>query len=996
MLGVSEANLHQHTDLTAVQLPGYRLLTAATMANPRLRMSRVVVYLGEGVVGKVREDLMSEEFSSIWIELSVPGSSKKILVSNIYRDHQWMHQGSDKTSKSDEAVMTRWCTYLDQWRRALESGAEVHSLGDFNLDSSKLHSSSLGRQQPLVEALLRQVVPLGVVQCAPGGTWTPQGRQRGHPAGLDHHWSNRPDRLTDIQALAIGSSDHKLISAVINSKVVTGGQKYVRKRSYRKFDEINFVEELKTISWWKVYQCEDVNEAVEVFTWCLTSILDRPEMAPVRIFQARRRYACWLGEETKRLMAARDEAMARFATSGLPGDWEAARLLRNQVTRRLKSEKSNDVREKVRRSEQERDSGRVWRNIRAYIGWGGSGGAPTGLTDAAGQLVTSPAAMADMQNKYYITKVEKIRAQLPRRGDPTAQLRRSMEARPRPRPAGLALACATPQQVDKIIRNLKNSKACGLDDLDTYILKLARPFIVPAVTHICNLSLTTLTFPSAYKVAKVVPLFKGKEAPLTACKSYRPVALLPVTSKILERVVATQLVAYMEQHQLLHPQHHAYRSLHSTTTAMLSLYDSWVEAAERGEMAGAALIDMSAAFDVVDSTILLQKARLFGFTRESEQWLFSYLTGRTQCVHIAGSTSSTLPLVAGVPQGSILGPALYSLFTSDLPEVVHGATCPHHPSNRPPGEQVVVNRTICSECGGITCFADDSTYSVSARTEEELSRKMSDKFKVMESYLTDNRLCINPEKTHTILLCSKQKRRFIHTAAVTLDTGTEVISPSPEEQLLGWTVHQDLGFGAALLTGRSSVISAIASRIRALKMISKVSNFQTRLSVCSSLVVSKLLYMLPLYAGAPDYMLAALQRKLTEAMRVVTRRKWEVVGRRLTSTAELLSQCGYLSVKQMAYYHSVVAVRKVLVHQAPVYLHQVVQGALASGVHHQYPTRAAGARAVAPARLEVANTSWRWRASADYAALPPELKMEESMPRFMSGLRAHTKRHIGN
>ena len=84
----------------------------------------------------------------------------------------------------------------------------------------------------------------------------------------------------------------------------------------------------------------------------------------------------------------------------------------------------------------------------------------------------------------------------------------------------------------------------------------------------------------------MVPLLKGKEAPRTACKSYRPVALLPVTSKVLERAVQNQLVAYLDQHRLLHPQHHAYRSYHSTTTAMLSMYDTWVEAAEGGKLAG--------------------------------------------------------------------------------------------------------------------------------------------------------------------------------------------------------------------------------------------------------------------------------------------------------------------------------------------------------------------------------------------------------------------------
>ena len=992
VFGVSEANLHSSADLSLVQLPGYRLLTANTLENPRLQMSRVVVYLRDGVSGTVREDLMCEDFSSIWIELSVTGSEKKILVSNVYRDHQWMKQGADKSSKSDEAVMSRWRKYLGQWERALESGAEVHCIGDFNLDSARLQGNS-GQQQPLVDALLHQVIPHGVTQCAPGATWTPQGGQRGRPSGLDHHWTNRPEKLSEVQALTIGHSDHKLISAVRYARIVNVGQKIVRKRSYKKFEENKFLEEVTKIQWWPLYQCSSVDEAVRLFSSNINGILDRPDMAPVRSFQLRHQYAGWLSAETKTLMAARDEAMTRYTATRRPEEWEAARALRNRVTRLLRTEKCNDARKKMMKCEEEKDSGRVWRNIRGYLGWGGTGGAPTRLTDTTGQLTTSPIAMAELMNQFYVNKVAKIRAQLPRIGDPTAALRQSMASRPHPRPAGFSLTSATPETVNRIIKQLKNSKACGLDNIDTYIIKLTRPYIVPAVTHLVNLSLSTLTFPMEYKVAKVVPLHKGKGAQVTAAKSYRPVALLPILSKVLERVVHGQLMSYMDQHQLLHPQHHAYRSHHSTTTAMLSMHDAWVEAAEHGKITGVTMVDMSAAFDVVDIELLLEKCRIFNFSREAEQWMWSYLTGRSQCTAVSGSTSSTLPLVAGVPQGSILGPILYTIFTCDFPEVVHGADCPHSTLNRPPGQQAIY-RTVCTECGGLVCFADDSTYSVTADSEAELSLKLSHKFQVMSEYLTQNRLSINTDKTHTMLVCTEQKRRHLDTTAVMLNTGSEVISPSPAEVLLGVTVHQDLGFGTHLITGRASVISSLSTRIGALKHVSRIANFKTRLSVCSSLVLSKILYMLPLYGGAPEYMMAALQRKQAEAMRIVTRRKWSVCGRRLTSTAELLRQCGFLSVRQMAYFYSVAAVHKLLVHRAPEYLHQVVTGALASGVQHRYPTRTAGARTVAPARLAVANSSFRWRATTQYAALPEDLRTDESLPHFLASLRTYTQLNV--
>ena len=160
----------------------------------------------------------------------------------------------------------------------------------------------------------------------------------------------------------------------------------------------------------------------------------------------------------------------------------------------------------------------------------------------------------------------------------------------------------------------------------------------------------------------MIPLFK-KGDPLDP-KNFRPVAILPIISKILEKVVFIQVVNYMESNKLMHPSHHGFRAGHSTVTALIQMYDSWVNTIESGQFAAACFLDLSAAFDVVDHPLLLDKLKLYGFSDSSLQWISSYLCGRSQSVYVDGFLSSALPISSGVPQGSILGPLLYVIFTN--------------------------------------------------------------------------------------------------------------------------------------------------------------------------------------------------------------------------------------------------------------------------------------------------------------------------------------------
>ena len=134
--------------------------------------------------------------------------------------------------------------------------------------------------------------------------------------------------------------------------------------------------------------------------------------------------------------------------------------------------------------------------------------------------------------------------------------------------------------------------------------------VAPALAHITNLSIKTKTFPSNYKVSKIIPLKKSTELSDLNCKSYRPVNLLPLPGKVVERAVFSQIAEYLEKNKVLHHNHHGGRKGHSTATALIQMYDRWVEEMEEGQLVGALMVDQSAAFDLCDHLILENKVDL--------------------------------------------------------------------------------------------------------------------------------------------------------------------------------------------------------------------------------------------------------------------------------------------------------------------------------------------------------------------------------------------------
>ena len=627
-------------------------------------------------------------------------------------------------------------------------------------------------------------------------------------------------------------------------------------------------------------------------------------MAPVKTFQVRSNFSPWLSETTKELMKERNNYQRIASETKKPEDWLKYKLLRNKINNRLKSEKINWQKYKLENCDN--DSAKLWKNVLGWLNWTSSGAPSQLLHD--GKIETKPSKLANVMNNFFVQKVKTIQNNLsPPKFDPISTVRKLMQNKN----CQFNLQAVHPDDILKIISNLKNSKSSGVDYIDTSIIKLAKSEILPAITHIVNLSIKHSVFPSFWKTAKVIPILK-KGDPCEP-KNYRPVAILPILSKILEKIISQQIIQYLNENDLFHPNHHGFRANHNTTTALIQMYDTWVESVEKGELVGVCMLDMSAAFDVVDHRILLNKMKVYGFDNTAISWVTSYLSDRQQCVYIDGCLSSCLRLDTGVPQGSILGPLFYILFTNDLPEIVHSDDNQHDNNHH----DNTNHNMHCHNCGSICCFADDSTYSVSEKVQEDLSSKLTEKYKTMSDYMISNRLKLNDDKTHLLLMTTNRMRRN-NQPSVEITTPAEVIQTTECEKLLGAIIHEDLKWTEYIQNNEKSLLSQLNTRLNALKKLSKIAGFKTRLMVANGIFMSKLIYLIALWGGCETYLLKSLQIIQNKAARAVTKVSWD------TPIKTLLLQCNWMSVNQLVFYHSVVTLHKVIQTEYPKYFHNKV------------------------------------------------------------------------
>ena len=939
IFGLSECELKKETvDTNTLKVPGYEILYPKSWENEGF--ARVVVYVRKSFNFKQVHDLEDSQVQSVWLKGSYR-NSKQVYFCHAYREHASSMGGSINNQKE---YLSK---FLRQWEAAIEHNSvtepnEVHVSGDMNLDffptkwlqpSYRLYSLTKLVQNICNSYNFSQLVnePTRVMYNSVAGST--------ETSCIDHVYCNYRHKCSVPRVIVSGASDHDMISYTRYSKGPSTPSRTIRRRSYKTFVESDYLADLRATNWTDVLATEDLDIAVDILTRKINFVLD--QHAPWKVFQLRKNFCPWVTEETKELMKERDswkDKAKKLATLN-PGPvtaeqrqaWLEYKKLRNKINNLKGSEEKEFKKSKI--EENIGDSAKVWKLTKSFIDWK-TIGAPTQLEEN-GSLVTSARKISQIMNSFFIDKVRVLRQSMASVVINMASCRQVMKDKN----CKLNISHVTAYKVRKLLDSLSNSRSTSMDGLDNYSVKIAAPALTVPLHHVVTLSIMQQQFPSQWKFAKVLPLHKKHDA--LRKKNYRPVAILSPLSKVLEKCIYEQLYSYFKENDILHPNIHGFRTNRSTQTALLQLYDQWVQAASQGQLSGAVLLDLSAAFDLVPPDTLVRKLKVYGLDEDFLAWINSYMTNRYQGVWIDHVLSDLLACEVGVPQGSNLGPLLFMIYVNDLPFVLSCNT-----------EQ----------------YADDSTLHATAKTCKEIGEILETNCEVVSNWMAENMLQLNADKTHVMTLGTRERLALPgNQISVTMDGIRLEEDPGHRETLLGIVIDANLKWHGQI----EFLQKKLKARLAGLAHVRYALPFHLMKVVSEGLFNSVLGYCLPLFGGCDIGEIHDLQVLQNKAAQLVTKSPPR------SPRHPMFDRLEWLSVYQMVQYHTILAVYRVRLTGEPEYLARSLCNDNRNG--HII---------IKNTRLSLLQKSFKFRGACNWNDLPESIRNLQTVGTFKRALRS--------
>ena len=729
--------------------------------------------------------------------------------------------------------------------------------GDFNCDvSAEVKDDATDRLEQMFERFsMKQLI-----------TKPTRISQKNTVTTIDHIWADTTAcSIKETGTIEeIGKSDHTGLYLKLNLTTEKPEPESIRYRNYRNYNAEAFNDELK-----KEFLNSDLESLIDngeldkaMDSWTKTFKETAQKHAPMieKIKKYKKENVPWFDTLLEMKIKEKNNKLKLYRLYGDKKDLNIANKIGNQITHLKRKLKKKYYKQKI--EEYDGDSKKMWKILKNVT--------QTTPDKSTIEPEFLNQEKANAYNKYFATI-----------GTWVQNLIGTKDATPTAAKCGsFHFNKETEETIIKLIDRIRVDVAQGADEISAKLIKDAKYTIAKSLSRLVNLSYQKSTFPKSMKTAVIKALHKKNCT--EDISNYRPLSILSVVSKIFERSATDQIVKYLEENKLLNPTQHAYRKKHSTTTCLMEVIDYINEQKDKGKIVGVASLDLSKAFDSINHTHLLNKLAKFGLDLEAVKWCKSYLEERKQTTKFKKFTSSEHTVTSGVPQGSILGPILFIIFTNEMAE----------------------NLSNCK----IMSYADDTQLIVTGNTRMQVKLKLEELIKLAQIWYTENSLMNNASKTEILIIGNNRKGDPL--MQIEVEDGGEMkhLKPKQAIKILGVHIDDQLNWNNHIQAVRKKATNSI----RNLHRINQLIPLKHRVLLYNSLVAPHYNYADTVWAGCG----ITNEKKLQTTQNFAAR---SILGRKKRSSAtEALKDLKFLPLKDKRKVHEAVYVHKALNGKLPL------------------------------------------------------------------------------